>query len=132
MMEGPACHLGRWWTVWATLLVVLLSAAPTGPQVQLRLIGSAFDPASSTVVVSPKRQQHNIGSLSQGARDRRDDGDKASFARDADRHSPFAAPLLLPATLPGAGDPVWFRFSTAERPAKARSRPQAARPPPSD
>lgn len=37
------------------LLVVLLSAAPTGGQPRTRLVGSAFDPATTSVVVSPKR-----------------------------------------------------------------------------
>jgi len=37
------------------LLVVLLSAAPTGGQLQVRAIGSAFAPATSAVTVSPKR-----------------------------------------------------------------------------
>jgi hypothetical protein len=37
------------------LVVVLLSAAPTGGQVQVRAIGSAFDPATVSVAVSPKK-----------------------------------------------------------------------------
>jgi hypothetical protein len=37
------------------LVVVLLSAAPTGSQVQVRSIGSAFDPATVSVAVSPKK-----------------------------------------------------------------------------
>jgi hypothetical protein len=37
------------------LLVVLLSAAPTGGQPGTRLVGSAFDPATVSVVVSPKK-----------------------------------------------------------------------------
>lgn len=37
------------------LLVVLLSAAPTGGQVRSRLVGSAFDPASVSVALYPKQ-----------------------------------------------------------------------------
>jgi len=40
---------------WAMLLVVLLSAAPTGGPPRTRLLGSAFDPATVSVVVSPKK-----------------------------------------------------------------------------
>lgn len=36
---------------WAVLLVVLLSAAPTGAQPGTRLIGSAFDPATVSVAL---------------------------------------------------------------------------------
>ena len=37
------------------LLVVLLSAAPTGGQPRTQIVGSAFDPATTSVAVSPKR-----------------------------------------------------------------------------
>lgn len=37
-----------------TLLVVLLSAAPTGEQAFTRLVGSAFDPAAASVALGPK------------------------------------------------------------------------------
>lgn len=40
---------------WAMLLVVLISAVPTTGQARTRLIGSAFDPATYSVVVSPKK-----------------------------------------------------------------------------
>jgi hypothetical protein len=39
---------------WVMLLVVLLSAAPTGGQVRSRLVGSAFDPATYSVALNPK------------------------------------------------------------------------------
>ena len=40
---------------WAMLLVVLLSAAPTGGQPRTRTTGSAFDPATFSVVLRPKQ-----------------------------------------------------------------------------
>ena len=39
---------------WAMLLVVALSAAPTGGQMRSRAIGSAFDPATLSVALSPR------------------------------------------------------------------------------
>jgi len=42
------------WGCWVMLLVVLLSAAPTGAQPRTRLVGSAFDPSTISVAVSPK------------------------------------------------------------------------------
>ena len=47
--------LAFWLSGWAILLVVLLSAAPTGSQLRTRLVGSAFDPATVSVVVNPKQ-----------------------------------------------------------------------------
>ncbi|WP_235506569.1 hypothetical protein [Altererythrobacter sp. Root672] len=40
---------------WIMLLVVLISAVPTMGQARTRVIGSAFDPATYSVVVSPKK-----------------------------------------------------------------------------
>ena len=40
---------------WAMVLLVLLSAAPTSAQPRTRLVGSAFDPATVSVAVSPKK-----------------------------------------------------------------------------
>jgi len=58
--RSPAAFLLWGWTM---LLVVLLSAAPTGGQPRTRLLGSAFDPATVSVVLSPKQSRVN-GSLS--------------------------------------------------------------------
>ncbi|GEM_PF-1747298 len=41
---------------WLILLVVVLSAAPTGGEPRTRLIGSAFDPASVSVALNRKPQ----------------------------------------------------------------------------
>lgn len=40
---------------WTMLLVVLLSAVPTEGQARTRLIGSAFDPTTVSVALSPKQ-----------------------------------------------------------------------------
>lgn len=37
------------------LLVVLLSAVPSGEQARTRLVGSAFDPATVSVALTPKQ-----------------------------------------------------------------------------
>jgi len=42
---------------WAMIAVVLLSSAPTSAQPRSTLAGSAFDPASTAVVISPKRMR---------------------------------------------------------------------------
>jgi hypothetical protein len=39
---------------WAMLLVVLLSAAPTGGAPRTQVVGSAFDPATVSVALNPK------------------------------------------------------------------------------
>ena len=43
-----------WWG-WAMLLVILLSAAPTGGALRTQVYGSAFDPATYSVTTAPKR-----------------------------------------------------------------------------
>ena len=40
---------------WGLVLVVLLSAAPTGGPPRTRLVGSAFDPATVSVAISPRQ-----------------------------------------------------------------------------
>ncbi|KHL26157.1 hypothetical protein PK98_06525 [Croceibacterium mercuriale] len=46
---------------WALLLLVLLSAAPTGAQPCARLIGSAFDPSTVSVTVRPSTREESTG-----------------------------------------------------------------------
>lgn len=41
---------------WVMLLVIMLSAAPTGGAPRTQLFGSAFDPATHSVTTAPKRQ----------------------------------------------------------------------------
>jgi hypothetical protein len=40
---------------WAMLLVILLSAAPTTAQPRSRIVGSAFDPSTTCVAISPNK-----------------------------------------------------------------------------
>lgn len=69
------------------LLVVLLSAAPTGGQPRTQIVGSAFDPATNSVVVSPKRPRVDASVK------------KSDHAKDRDLVSPtvtWPAPLMQP------------------------------------
>lgn len=69
-------HKGRktqpafWLAAWIMLLVVLLSAAPTGGQPRTRFVGSAFDPATFSVLVAPKKPRFasSVISLLKGKR----------------------------------------------------------------
>lgn len=56
--KGGAAFL--FWA-WAMLVVVLLSATPTSAQPRTRLVGSAFDPASVSVLVSPRKPKPDQG-----------------------------------------------------------------------
>ena len=47
---------------WFMVVVVLLSAAPTGGQPRTRLVGSAFDPASISVAVRPSQTRLTLPS----------------------------------------------------------------------
>ena len=51
---------GFWLWGWAMLLVVLLSAAPTGGAPRTQWLGSAFDPATTSVTTGPKRPKVDI------------------------------------------------------------------------
>jgi hypothetical protein len=54
--RSPAAFMLWGWTM---LLVVLLSAAPTGAQPRSSFLGSAFDPSTVSVVLSPKQLRLN-------------------------------------------------------------------------
>ncbi len=45
---------------WALLLLVLLSAAPTGAQAGTRVVGSAFDPSTVSVTVAPNKRDDSV------------------------------------------------------------------------
>ena len=70
------------------LVVVLLSAAPTGGAPRTQLIGSAFDPATLSVALSPK--QPKAKAALQAAGDRLPD----------ERHGPPAALAVVAVALP--------------------------------
>jgi hypothetical protein len=88
--RGPAAFL-LWG--WAMLLVVLLSAAPTGGPPRTRLLGSAFDPATITVVLSPKQPRYDASTSSAHRRKlpEKIGGGSAHIVRVAGWHAP--APL---------------------------------------
>jgi len=110
---------------WAMLLVVLLSAAPTGNQVHIRAVGSAFDPAAVAVAMNPKKLQ--LGSpKAQAVGDKRTD---TSAGLALDRDLSVAHPLLV---LPAAGiDRLVFAAGfRAAVPAHPLAYARAARAPP--
>ena len=54
--SAPPRHRAAFWLWgWAMLLVIMLSAAPTGGALRTQLFGSAFDPATYSVTTAPKR-----------------------------------------------------------------------------
>lgn len=58
LQRGANRRTGRFFLWgWLMLAVVLLSAAPTGGQPRTRSVGSAFDPASLSVVVRPGKSR---------------------------------------------------------------------------
>jgi len=59
---------------WVMLLVVVLSSAPSAAQPRTRLVGSAFDPSATAVVVSPKRTRLNASTALPAPRKLPDDG----------------------------------------------------------
>ncbi len=59
---------------WVMLLVVVLSSAPSAAQPRTRLVGSAFDPSATAVVVSPKRTRLNASTALPAPRKLPEDG----------------------------------------------------------
>ena len=60
---------------WAMLLVVVLSAAPSGAEPRMRLIGSAFDPSSVSVALNRRPANPVKARLIQAAGDKGQAGD---------------------------------------------------------
>lgn len=129
MPPGSAPNLAprsqRAFALWvlAMLLVVLLSAVPTGGQARTRLVGSAFDPTTVSVALSPKQPK---AKASAQAPDRRRLPDSASGEPHA-----LLAPALAPASAPSAE----FAAGPFARPApvagpRALTRAHGARAPP--
>jgi hypothetical protein len=106
------------------LLIVLLSATPTGEQTRLRAVGSAFDPATAAVVVSPKKLKVEASQF-------------VSSRIDQDNDGPDLAPLLATSPAVKLRRPVDFaeqqtlaRVGFVAAPVKPLARPHAARAPP--
>lgn len=57
---GSSCRPAFAPWAWLMLVVVLLSAAPLNGQPRTRLVGSAFDPASVSVVVRPGKARLHL------------------------------------------------------------------------
>lgn len=93
--KGRKSQPAFWLVAWATLLVVLLSAAPTGGQPRTRFVGSAFDPATVSVVVTPKKHRSASSAASLLKRKRPDDvaGEAPTIVSLPRR--PAASPLAL-------------------------------------
>jgi len=108
---------------WLTLLVVVLSAAPSHAQPRTRMVGSAFDPAAVSVALSPASRL--IASAVAAAKDKKrpDPGVRAiAAAIDNDRD--------LPATAASGPLPESERLLADLREARSRLGPSGARAPP--
>lgn len=84
---------------WTMLFVVLLSAVPTEGQARTRLVGSAFDPTTVSVALSPKQPKA-----------------KASLESSDRRRVPDSA----------SGEPAQVAFITAPVAADPSAKPDAA------
>lgn len=82
------------WVV-AMLLVVLLSAMPAGAEARTRLVGSAFDPTTVSVALSPKQPKAKV--TAQSADRRRVPTALADGAAKQLAVAPFAPLVLRPA-----------------------------------
>lgn len=78
---------------WAMLVVVLLSASPTGAAPRSRLVGSAFDPATVSVALNPK-QPKAVDKLTAGERPDPDSGAPPVLAASV-VHVPAAAAIAV-------------------------------------
>lgn len=83
---APSVHSKSLFAIWgwAMLFIVALSAMPNGGQPRTRLIGSAFDPTTTSVALSPKPVKA-----------------KRSMPQATGRDLPGTLPAALPA-MPGA------------------------------
>ena len=103
----------RAFPLWARLmlLVVLLSAAPTSAQPRTRLVGSAFDPASVSVVVRPKNSRVVSTAVSQDKSKLPDDHGGSVLAL-----SMLAVPGVVMQLAPCAAAPVESAPAAVVRP----------------
>jgi hypothetical protein len=110
---------------WATLLVIMLSAAPTGGAMRTQVFGSAFDPATYSVTTAPKRQPP----LSQVQAENRDEPDEAPALDHPQLVDALARPAPLLGQVRADGPPLVLDRDIAV-PLIADNR--AARAPPSN
>jgi hypothetical protein len=107
------------------LLVVLLSAMPTGGAPRTLVVGSAFDPASMAVSLGPKRALIKPGAA--GADKLRNRAAPAAHSFAAPRPWPGLAALAVPPS--ARPQPSWSDFRR-HSPAGAGAASHAARAPP--
>ena len=86
---------------WIMLLVIMLSAAPTGGAPRTQLFGSAFDPATYSVTTAPKRHSL-VSELQTEDADEPDETPSLDYPVLADV---VAAPMLSAIGPPPAGSP---------------------------
>jgi len=110
---------------WLMLLVVLMSAAPTGGQPRTRLVGSAFDPATMSVALNAKQPKAKTAVRTLAKRDQPDDltgGSNAVIGPSTVHESPVA----------DASPTVATRWAQSDfiREARSLTRAHGARAPP--
>jgi hypothetical protein len=110
---------------WAMLLVIMLSAAPTGGALRTQVFGSAFDPATYSVTTAPKRQSP-LAEIQRVTGDEPDDAPAFHMPQAADVYT-RPAPLVGQARVDGQ-PPVSNRGTAVPLIADNR----AARAPPSN
>jgi len=92
---------------WAMLLVVLMSAAPTGAQARVRLVGSALDPASVSVALSPKQPKAKETASKAPSRGLPDEASPPPLAIESEALAPPPlADAALGGSVPGERPPV--------------------------
>lgn len=127
-MIRTSCPTGaarRPWTAflwgWGLVLVVLLSAAPTGGAPRTRMVGSAFDPATVSEALNP-RQPKLKAALKQAAR-----GEPGKFLPDP--QGDLAVVAVPEVGTPDRAEPTRWGTSHATE-AQRLVRPLGARAPP--
>ena len=123
----PAPRSQRAFALWvlAMLLVVLLSAMPSGGQARTRLVGSAFDPTTVSVALSPKQPK---AKTSAQAPDRRRLPDTASGDGPVQLALAPAAALVIARSVEAGASP-FAQPATVAGP-RALTRAHGARAPP--
>ncbi len=94
---------------WAMLVVVVLSATPTSAHPRSRLIGSAFDPATVSVVVSPRKARPDEWTR------KPPEDDPAGAAFDNQPDASLARPIPLAASVGARADAVPSRVASPPR-----------------